>query len=55
MKDSQIALLFAATAIVVTAVAMFRQGAIGIKTLAAVSVSTIGLAAFLLVTLAVPR
>lgn len=55
MKDSQFALLFAATAIVVMAVAMFRQGAIGVKTLAAVSVSTIGLATFLFVTLAVPR
>lgn len=55
MKDSQVALMFAAIAIVVTAVAMFRQGAIGVKTLAAVSVSTIGLAAFLLITLAVPQ
>lgn len=55
MKDSQVALLFAATAILVTAVAMFRQGAIGVKTLAAVLASTIGVTAFLFVTLTVPQ
>lgn len=52
MNDSQIALAIAATAIVVMAVAMYRQGALGIKGLAGVSVATIGLAAFMLITLA---
>lgn len=55
MNESQIALSFAAIAIVVMAVAMFRQGALGIKGLAGVGIATIGLAAFMLITLATPQ
>lgn len=55
MNESQIALAFAATAIVVMAVAMFRQGALGIKGLVGFSAATIGLATFMLITLATPQ
>ena len=55
MKDSQIALFIAAAAIVTLAVAMWRQGVLGTKALAGVSVATIGLAVFLLITLTPPQ
>lgn len=55
MKDSQIALLFMVVAILGTAIALFRQGALGVKGLVAVAVSTIGLGTFLFITLTPPQ
>jgi hypothetical protein len=51
MNESQITLIFATLAICGTAIALFRQKALGVKALAAVMVSTTGVAAFLYITL----
>lgn len=54
MNDSQVALIFMVMAIVGTAIALFRQKMLGPKSLAAVMVSTIGIGAFLVITLTPP-
>ncbi len=54
MNDSQVTVIFAALAICGTAIALFRQNALSGKALAAVLLSTTGLAAFLFTTLTAP-
>jgi hypothetical protein len=51
MGESQIALIVAAAAILVTAVALYRQGALPRAGLAAAIIATLGLAGFLVATL----
>jgi hypothetical protein len=54
MTDPQITVLFAALAICGTAIALFRQKALGGMPLAVILLSTTGLAAFLITTLTAP-
>lgn len=54
MNQPQIVLILMVIAIVGTAVALFRQGMLGIKSLTAVAVATIGIGTFLIVTLTPP-
>ncbi len=51
MKDSQIALIVAGTAILVVAVAMYRQGALPRAALVAAVAASLGVAGFLVATL----